>query len=72
MIKKSFILRDCPEPLIIEKYLKLFDKDFYLLPPQQRVVYHINLEYYFGLMNMDVEIGVEIYLRLDILSFFGE
>jgi hypothetical protein len=61
--QKSFILRDYPEPLIMEKYLKFSDQGFYLLPPQERIVYHINLEYYFGLMDMDVELGVEIYLH---------
>jgi hypothetical protein len=61
--KKSFILRGYPEQLRMEKYFKFSDKGFYLLRPKERVVYHINLEYYFGLRDMDVELGVKIYLH---------
>jgi hypothetical protein len=61
--QKSFILRDYPEPLKMEKYLSFYNEKFYLLPPQEQIIYHINLEYYFALMDMDVEMGVEIYLH---------
>jgi hypothetical protein len=61
--KKQFILRDYPEPLIMEKHLNLSNEKFCFIPPKEKVIFHINLEYYFDLISKNDEIGVEIYLR---------
>ena len=63
--KKEFRLRDYPEILIDERFIKLSDKIFHLLPPEEKIIYHIDIRHYFGLRTITDkdETGAKVYLN---------
>lgn len=59
---EQFVLQNYSH--IQDKYLNLYNKNFYILPPKEKIAFNVNIKFYFDLIKLsnDDEIGVKIIL----------